>query len=378
MNKINYLWVLFLISFRAMAQIDPYDSNWESIINDNFSNDSWNTYSNWLICHPTGYYRTYLPEWGSGVSRGSDEHQVYQRGNVEFGNGRGLKLKSYYVGGDPPQPLMCGNYDIPSGYTCDTSHHTLFYKSGCVETTDQFLYGYFEIKCSLPIHTGSFPAFWLYGEGSNYYNEIDIFEYSNGIVNQDYYKQFSCGLYCDNTHHAPSDFELLSQARVTPILPYESEDLTHPHVFACEWLPEHVAWYVDGIMVNEYSYYDSIPHHPMVLKINYAINNYAVPDHGVYMNQPIWRENDEMKIEYLKVLQLQTDCDTDVLINNVYDLVTYQPSVKKSIVIQPSNELTTPTNTNLNMRAVDSIVIKNGFTLPIGSQITLQTQMCPE
>ncbi|MBQ3354328.1 MAG: hypothetical protein IJL04_00775 [Bacteroidales bacterium] len=59
-------------------------------------------------------------------------------------------------------------------------------------------------------------------------------------------------------------------------------------------------------------------------------------------------------------------------------LSNYQPSVKKSITITPTNMLTVPINSNINMRAVDSIVINKNFVLPQGAQITLQTQMCPE
>lgn len=375
MKKFIYLCCMMLLSANMMAQIDLNDPNWERVFFDDFSNNSWDTWFEWQITHPepVGHYISYLSECSSGVTHGYNEHQVYQRENCQLGNGE-LKLVSVFEGQNN-QPLQCGDYDLPSGKTCDSQHHTLFYSSGNIQTKSKFLYGYFEIRCSLPIHKGSFPAFWLYNAGANFYNEIDIFEYSKGWAHDDYNKQFTCGIYCDNTHPAPSDFSDISQGRVNPILPDASPDLTHFHVFACEWLPDRVTWYVDGNVINEYTNYDSIPHHEMTLKVNYAIDNYAVP---VQTNLPIWFDGDEMTIDYIKVYQLKANCDTDVVISNLQEFSNYQPSVKKSIRIEPSSEFTAPTSTNIHMRAVESIVIDKGFTLPQGAQITLQTQPCPE
>jgi len=269
------------------------------------------------------------------------------------------------------QPLQCGDYDIPPGKNCDSNHQTLFYTSGKIETDVKYLYGYFEIKCSLPIHEGAFPAFWLYGEGANYYNEIDIFEYSWGIPNtNNKYRQFTCGIFCDNYHPV-----MVSHARENPILSESFADLRQPHVFACEWMPDRVTWYVDGIIVNECTVYDEIPHHEMALKINYAIDNFAVPHQT---NIPIWFKGDVMTIDYIKVYRLKSDCDTDILISNAQDLMNYQSSVKRSIAIEPSSEFAVPVNTNVTMMAVDSIIIKSGFSIPQGAQMTFLTHPCSE
>jgi len=375
MKKFIYLCGMMLLSANMMAQPDPYDQNWECELNDDFNNNSWDTWESWLISHPQGHYKAFIPEWPSGVSRGSSEHQVYQRENCQFDNDGNLRFVSVYRGGTDMLPLQCDYYDIPPGKTCDANHQTLFYTSGKIETNVKYLYGYFEIRCSLPIHKGSYPAFWLYGEGSDYYNEIDIFEYSWGIPNDNHkYNQFTCGILCDNYHDI-----MVHHARTQPMLPGTSNaDLRQPHVFACEWMPDHVIWYVDGIIVNECTEYDKIPHHEMALKVNYAIDNYAVPSNGPNQNQPIWFDGDEMVVDYIKVYQLKTDCDSDILICNAEDLTNYQSSVKQSITIEPSNEFAAPTTTNVTMRAVDSIVIKQGFTLPQGAQMTLLTQPCPE
>lgn len=374
MKKIIYFCGMMLLSLNMMAQIDTLDQNWECVLNDDFTDNGWDTWYNWSIIHPFGHYKAFIPEWPSGVSRGPNEHHVYQRENCQFSNNGILRFISVYEGGPNAQPLQCGNYCIPPGKTCDTEHQTLFYTSGKIETDVKYLYGYFEIKCSLPIHKGSFPAFWLYGGSDNYYNEIDIFEYSWGIPNTNHkYNQFTCGIYCDNYHNV-----IVSYAREEPFLPGASADLRQPHVFACEWMPDRVTWYVDGTIVNECTEYEKIPHHAMALKVNYAIDNYAVPSNGPQMNQPIWFDGDEMTVDYIKVYQLKTNCDTDILISNALGYANYQPSVKKSIRIEPLSEFTAPTNTNVTMRAVDSIVIKQGFSIAQGAQMTLLTQPCPE
>lgn len=370
---------MMLLCMDMMAQIDINDGNWEIVLEDDFRNNAWD-YGNWLISNPYGHYKAFIPEWPSGVSRGSAEHQVYQRENCQFSNNGSLRFVSVYEGGDNMLPLQCGDYDIPLGKTCDANHQTLFYTSAKIETDVKYLYGYFEVECSLPIHDGSFPAFWLYGAGANHYNEIDIFEYSKGSSYDDYYKQFTCGIYSDNDHPAPPDslFSTISHARLKPILPSSSDDLTHPHVFSCEWMPDRITWYVDGIAVNEFTDYRFIPHHPMALKLNYAINNYAMLKIGENQYIPNWFDGDEMTVYHLKVCRLKTDCDTDIVISDAQDLADFQPSVKKSISIVPSASFVAPADTNVSMWASESIVIDKGFALPQGAQITLQTQLCPE
>lgn len=370
MKKIVYLCGMMLMTTNMMAQIDPNDRNWECVLNDDFNNNRWDTWDSWLISHPQGHYKAFIPEWPSGVSRDSSEHQVYQRENCLFGNDGSLRLVSVYEGGANLQPLQCGDYDIPPEKNCDTDHRTLFYTSGKIETEAKFLYGYFEIRCSLPTHEGSFPAFWLYGAGNNYYNEIDIFEYSNGMDPLYEYRKYNCAILCNN--YDINNPVVTAQTFAT--LPAESSNLRDFHVFGCEWMPDRVTWFVDGVAVFEELNSENIPQYPMALKINYAIDNYAVP-HTTHV--PIWFDGDEMIIDYIRVYQLKTDCEDDVVIQNVQDLMDYQPSVKHSISFEPTAELIVPTDTDITMRA-ETITIGNGFTLPYGAKMTLRTQICPE
>ena len=44
----------------------------------------------------------------------------------------------------------------------------------------------------------------------------------------------------------------------------------------------------------------------------------------------------------------------------------------------PNGTLTIPTGNDFTLRAVDSIVIRGGFEIPVGSSMTLMLQSCPQ
>ena len=373
----KFVIILILLVFSStllLAQIATHDGNWDLVFFDDFTTNTWSNWDRWKLSHPNqgGGYLAYMIECGSGVTHGDSEHQVYQRENCVLGDGE-LKLQSFYEGGVNATSMQCGDYDLPPNKICDSLHSSLFYTSGNIQTLTAYKYGYFEIRCMLPMHKGSFPAFWLYSASSGHYNEIDIFEYSNKVDSCAFHDRYSCGIYCDN-NNAITNFGSIKRAKSTMVLPEEAEDLIYFYVYACEWMPDYVRWYVDGQVVNEYAVYDSIPHYEMVLKVNYAIDNYAL----YADNYPIWLGDDEMIIDYIKIYQLKTDCDVEVVIRDNQDLEDFQQTVKKSFLIEPTDEVAVPANDNIHMRVSERIVIKDGFTIPLGAKISFQVQSCPE
>jgi beta-glucanase (GH16 family) len=56
------------------------------------------------------------------------------------------------------------------------------YTSGMIFSKQKFKYGLFEIRFKIPVGTGLFPAFWLYGGNPN--EEFDIFECKGERTNQ--------------------------------------------------------------------------------------------------------------------------------------------------------------------------------------------------
>ena len=140
--------------------------------------------------------------------------------------------------------------------------------SGAITTYDKFVakYGYFEARIKLPKHNGTFPAFWLHHQRKNHENskrsEIDIME-NLGHNTQAVYTTY---------HH---DYQ-----HIKPTQPGQSEpngqiitgtDYGNDfHVYAVDWQPGVVRWYIDGQVVSEL--YDSrVDFEEMYILLNLAI-----------------------------------------------------------------------------------------------------------
>lgn len=409
MKKIAYLCTMMLLSVNMMAQIDPFDRNWDTIVFDDFNET--NRQFNNTFQEPLGKWLSFVPSlWPSGVTKGNTSHQIYQWDHCIFDGINGhLLLNSEYI---RCTPILCNEqpyyYDIPPttygiNYHCNPDHIYLYYKSGIIESppsetnlrsdnlpAPRFLYGFFEIRCQLPVHEGAFPAFWLWDSMNNqYYEEIDIFEVSKYFTDPDMTtwthnpnplgisdnKTFTTGLYYNE--NGSSIGPTTSQARNYPSVSLNS-NLTNWHTFSCEWMPEHVIWYCDGRVVNEYNNSDSIPHHPLTLKANYGIDRYALQS---YLNSgtPVWTGSDSMIIDYIKVLQLNWDCNADEVITQQSDLVNFEYGVKNSIDITSSIESVHIGNTdNVTFRVADSFKVSGPFQVNIGGMFTVMAQECPD
>jgi beta-glucanase (GH16 family) len=62
-------------------------------------------------------------------------------------------------------------------------------------------------------------------------------------------------------------------------------------------MPDRVVWYFDGKVMNEYYDKANIPHRPMCLNVNYAIDGYY------RQGDSKWTGPGEMVIDYIKVYQ---------------------------------------------------------------------------
>lgn len=392
MKKIVYLCCLIVLSMNLKAQIDPYDNNWEIGIIDHF-NDPNRQFDN-TFQEPQRKWISYSDcLWPSGVTKLNYLH-IYQWNHclIDAPNSV-IKLNSSFI---RSTPISCNEqpnyYDIPPAtfgvnYHCDSENSNLYYYSGILEPlpANRFWYGYYEIKCRLPIHPGAFPAFWLWdAEKNHYYEEIDIFEYSwlfEDIASHGYSPNphgagnpycFTTGIYYNdiNSNHGWTT----SRARNFPMI---SDSLSNWHTYSCEWMPDRLIWYCDGNVVNEYYNPDSIPHHTLTLKTNYAIDRYALTNHSLN-GIPEWQSNDNMIIDYIKVYQMKWDCDTDELISQQLDLDNFYFAVKNSITVSSSIELVKIRNTDkITFRAADSFEITGPFQVDNGGEMTVIIQSCP-
>ena len=190
MKKFIYLCCLMTLSMDIMAQIGENNGwNTQPYFYDGFSGNNRGWGSNFIEFQSGNprfqpHWRCYYEEWDSGVTLDYNHHQVFQRSQCQFHHQDGtLHIIAEFKGNTP---LQCGVYELPYPSWhfnhCDTTHHWLYYYSGCIETLEKFQYGYFEIRCKLPVHEGAFPAFWLWGYNDGRYEEIDMLEYMGNIT----------------------------------------------------------------------------------------------------------------------------------------------------------------------------------------------------
>ena len=396
MKKFIYLCGMMLLSLNIMAQIDTCDLNWRNTLYEDFTTPG----RSWI----GGSFMSSDNKWraypGFGVTNGK-ELQVYHFSQCHFNDeDQTMELVAEY---DTNHLIPDNNYLLPlwmhpenngPGYPTNDS---LFYFSGYIDHYDtqmendgMFQYGYFEIRCRLPIHTGAFPAFWLWYADSisptnRYYEEIDIFEYSWSFedfpnIHNNHNPHgagnpycFTSGIYYDDTstYHGWKT----SRARVFPMI---NDSLSHWHTFACEWLPKHIIWYCDGNIVNEYHNPDSIPRHPLTLKTNYAIDKYALNRHS-FGDTLIWKASDTMVVDYIKVYQMEWDCDSDAEITCQSDLDSFAYKVLRSISITSTNgAVEVGDSDKVTFRATDSFEIIGPFQVDSGGELTVIMQECPE
>lgn len=415
---------MMLLCLNMKAQIDPFDKNWGTIVFDDFDQPNRQFYNTFQ--ETEGKWISFSPSlWPSGVTKWTTkngtvfcDHQVYQWNYCVFYDGlfdgaNGvLKLNSQFKSS---APIQCYDpnypYYIPPQspaynnilYHCDYDHLWLYYYSGMIQSplsepetksdnlpNPLFRYGYFEIRCQLPVHDGAFPAFWLWdSKNNNYYEEIDIFEVSRYFTDPQYapwtlnpnpqgindINTFTNGLYYNDS--GSSSGSNTSQSRKYPAVSYNT-DLTDWHVFACEWLPESIIWYCDGNIVNEYHNPDSIPHHHLSLITNYAIDRYALQSHSVY-GYPEWQDSASMVIDYIKIHQLKWNCDTDAQIACQSDLDGFVYEVKKNIFITSSiGSVQVGNSDKVTFRATDSFDITGPFQVNSGGEMTVIMQSCPD
>lgn len=158
---------------------------------------------------------------------------------------------------------------------------TMKYTSGRVDTNGKFapVYGRFEIRARLPVGRGLWPAHWLYPQNRDWameyvmsqavaagqeraipeyrpwYSEIDIMEYLGHEPNVAY----------GTLHFKTFQGETRSSSGT-----YRGEDLSKGfHVYALEWEPDSMRWYVDDRLIHATAV--GIPHTPHYIILNTAV-----------------------------------------------------------------------------------------------------------
>jgi beta-glucanase (GH16 family) len=159
---------------------------------------------------------------------------------------------------------------------------TQHYTSGRVDTSGKFspVYGRFEIRGKLPNGQGMWPAYWLYPQNRDWpmeqlmaravaegrerqipearpwYTEMDIMEFLG---------------HEPKTLYATFHFHSFDGQKKSSSSTFKSDvDYTKDfHVYAFEWDPDEMRWYVDDKQIH--STKKSVPHEPHYLILNTAV-----------------------------------------------------------------------------------------------------------
>lgn len=163
------------------------------------------------------------------------------------------------------------------------------WRSGLVSTGGRrhFLYGRYEARMMLPVGKGTFPAWWMTGASSSgkpgwgwanypgvawpHSGEIDIMEHRGSSTS-----------ITSNAHYTAGNAGVVSH----PV----TGGVTGWHVYACEWTPDQIEFYVDDVLVRTWSTTaadsaSAVPyigvsqpfHQPFGLILNLAIGGWAGP-----------------------------------------------------------------------------------------------------
>lgn len=367
---------IVILSNNLNAQITT-DRNYIVVLNEEFNgiNRKWNDITFIEDCD-NPLWKCFASEyWPMGVINSNENHhQAFQVNNAVFGNDGKMRLISEFVS---ETPLQEGDYEIPANFLFQDSINSkgIYYFSGTIESmTMDYHFGYYELKASLPIHEGGCSAFWLWGNTNSTYEEIDIYEHFRADSQNNLSRVYSCGIWYNgesNVYECANNYAKYHYS-------YENQyqDLSHDHIFACEWLPDRVTWYFDGMVINECKNRNQIPQNPKKIKVTYPINGNALnPDDNI----PTWRGSDTLTISYIKHYALKTSCDNDLYITSGSQMSSMDYKVQRSITLGSANAIViVPHDINFTLRAVESITIDGAFELALGTEMTLMVHECPE
>jgi beta-glucanase (GH16 family) len=250
--------------------------------------------------------------------------------------------------------------------------------------------GYYEIKCKIPKCGGTGVAFWNYDNHSTHgWNELDCFEIvDDGTTN-------SRKTYAMNMHHHDhteiSDDDLSCQSSYNSGIDF-SDDF---HVFGVKWSEYKIEWYVDGQLVrlttkltnmlgqtvncssvsaNQPYLLDRafIDKFPMYLIFSLGISSNGSDNPPNISSFPALFE-----IDYIRFWK-QIDCGANIQIDNSNMIDPNLFNFYNGSNISVSNNVTLPSDQQLNLSATESIILEPGFTTENNSffEAKIESNLC--
>jgi beta-glucanase (GH16 family) len=221
------------------------EGDWWLMFSDDFDGSNLDR-NNWTTCY----------WWGrDGCTIASnDELEWYQPDEVLVEAGvLKLRARKRQVDGHDPGTEKTTTYDYTSGMvTSGRDSSDQGQTAGFV-----FQYGYAEMRARIPSGKGLWPAFWLLPIEHTSKPEIDVME-----------------IYGDKPDVIKMNFHYLDESdrHQNSNEAWTGPDLSNDfHVYAVDWQPDRIIWYVDGVERWRYSDIGYVPNVPMYLLANLAV-----------------------------------------------------------------------------------------------------------
>ena len=379
--------IIFLLSFcfyGCFGQTPATDSNYTLVFEDNF-----NTYTHWTqldtnwsflgggINNPDNLNDPDTINDGRCYCSTNDGHNH----SVDTANG-GICTITFRK--EPPNaPYNCF---MISGNP-DTQHYVpMNYTSGFLVSKDSFQYGYYEIRSRLPDfsiannYEGLIPNFWMMGFGP--YSEIDVYE----TVGGDYNNSNIVGYWDHGTNWHRDGYSWGNQG-VPPgkgtFFDYHETFDNQFHTYGLEWTPSYISWYKDGVKTE--TYYESwgslfSPTYYPLRDMRIIISIRPIKERTCWYLYDATGLPLKYEIDYVKVWKYKTDCLNDGWFQNNDTLSSHDHKVKKTIRVgQNGSNWNIPfgTQQSISFRATDSILLEDGFEVPLGKELYINVHDCP-
>ena len=215
---------------------------WQLVFSDEFEGDVLDS-SRWVTC--------YWWDDGGCTNAGNEELQWYRPENVSVADGK-LSLSARRERARSPDGQT---FDYTSGLV---STGRDVYDPSAAEPRATFRHVYVEMKAKVPAGRGLWPALWLLPADHESKPEIDVME----ILGHDLAEVHMNFHYLDRD----GDYQRAAHSWTSP------EPLSGWHVYAVDWQPRGLTWYVDGAKRAHFTGDDAfVPDEPMYLIANLAV-----------------------------------------------------------------------------------------------------------
>ncbi|MDD3281376.1 MAG: glycoside hydrolase family 16 protein [Bacteroidales bacterium] len=351
-TKIMVLFSCLFMGLYALSQTPATDLHWEIYFHDDFDSTI------------NEEYWDFKPPWGSC-------HGKHSAALTENINNRKIEngiLKLFVC----QENCQCT--------TWNNNVYNVLYSSGAIFSKQAYKYGFFEIYIKIPelknsLYTGKGlgPNFWLWPTSPNAYNpnltdvrwsEIDIYEF-DGEDNKHTCNVHYEDIYNNDGNSQTATWNLRQNADYDFIVDFSSF-----HKFGCEWTPTYISFYYDDKLIRT-TYTDFSDD---LLPMNLIIDN-NIPASN-FLKTPVSNTLFPYlyEIEYIKIYKLTMDCDIDINEND-FNYSTYNFKVKRNVTIG-GNQGCVPLGQSFSIRATQSIILNNGFEVPLGSEFYANICQC--